>query len=149
MISPISSPDSVSLPDLVAQAAAVHLSALLPLSGLSIATEKTNADYQRPILVIGCDLAGQRIHDARVFTLTLRFSLETTDKTTDDQLLKWDGAIWADLTDTRNLPALLNASQPGILVHAALSPTSSPTNFSGKQRDISYQTELIAQKVPT
>lgn len=143
---PITAPDTVSINRLAATAMAVHLSTLETLSGLPIALAETGDAYRRPILVVGCT-GTERIPGSRVYDLTLALSLETTDKTSDATLHAWDDAIWSALA-TPDLPASLQTAQPGLRVDHTHAPDSQPVTLSQKQRDIAYQIQLVAMKIP-
>ena len=136
-----------SLSSLLITAALKLLEKQPDLSGLDLADVHTRDKFKRPILVVNAITDGERIYQSGVFSVDLTVDFLTTNKTPDETFLKWEGRLWNLLSNTELLPGLLNDEGEGIVVHAAMNPTSSPSEFSDLQRDITYTLSLVAAKV--
>ena len=136
-----------SLSSLLITAALKLLEKQTDLAGLNKADVHTRAKFQRPILVVNAVSDGERIYRSGVFSVDLTVDFLTTNKTSDETFLQWEGRLWNLLSSTDLLPGLLTTNGEGIVVHAAMNPTSSPSEFSDLQRDITYSVSLVAAKV--
>ena len=117
------------------------------LAGLNKADVHTRGKFDRPILVVNAVSDGERIYRSGVFSVDLTVDFLTTNKTDDATFLQWEGRLWNLLSNTDLLPGQLNTEGEGLVVHAAMNPTSSPSEFSDLQRDITYTVGLVAAKV--